>query len=232
MTDAPRLPDSLRRAVRADLRPVRPLAAPARRALLVGAWTGGAGVLVLSLIGPRQDAAQLGWWLAWGVSALQVGVGLALVSMGLAAAVPGRGPARGVVVTSLLAGVATFVAQALLTRGASAGKLVDDPWLTSGPSCLAIGAFVGLGALAVAAALIIATAPLEAARAALLAGTGTGLLAEAAQRLHCSITDPRHLFPWHGGGVLLLAAVGLAAGWLWERRRAGELASRLSGEGH
>lgn len=231
MTDAPKLPESLRRAVRADLGPVRPLAAPARRALLVGAWAAAAAVLVLSLIGPRQDAAELGWWLAWGVTAVQVGAGLALVSMGLSAAVPGRGPARGVVVASVAAGVALFVVQAILTGGASAGKAVADPWLTSGPPCLAIGLLVGLGALAVASALIVATAPLQALRAALLAGTGTGLLAEAAQRLHCSVTDPRHLFPWHGGGVLLLAAGGIAAGWLWERRRSRELASRLSGEG-
>ncbi len=218
MPETPRPPDWLRRAVAADIRPVRPLASPARRAIAVGAWAPIAAALVLALLGARADLPVRGWAGTLAPAALEVAAGLALVALALAETVPARGAARVHVLAALGLAALAFVGQAAWTRGASPGVAVPDPLLSHGPHCFALQVAVGVPALALVALMVARAAPLRAAWAGFVGGAGAGLVAEGVYHLHCPITDLRHVLIWHGAAIAALALAGLAAGISWERR--------------
>ena len=220
------LPPALRAAVASDLRPVRPLASPARRALALLAWAAVAAALVLALRGLRTDAAELGLLLTWGVVLAEVAAGAGLVALALAEAVPARGPGRGAALLALGGAAALFVALAAVTRRASRGMEVDDPLLSFGPSCAGLQGFIGLTAFAVAALLVLRAAPLRARLAGLLAGAGTGVLAEGVYHLDCPITHLSHVLVWHGSAILLLALFGFGFGLALEARERARMERR------
>jgi hypothetical protein len=215
-------------AVKADLAPVRPLAAPWRRAGPVTFWAAAAFAAVLALLGPRSDWAVLGMPLTFGASSVAVAAGLGLVVLALAKAVPGRGAATLTLASGAAAGLALAALVASLTRLASPGVRVADPLLTKGPACFAIHVLIGLSALALVAALVFRARPVRAAGALALGGLGAALMAEGLYRLHCGISDLRHVGVWHGGAVLAVALAGLAAGSWWDRRAERQMEERLA----
>lgn len=223
------LPPALRAAVASDLRPVRPLASPARRALALLAWAAVAALLVLALRGLRPDAAEIGVLLTWGVVLAEVAAGAGLVALALSEAVPARGPGRGAALLALGGAAALFVALAAVTRGASRGMEVEDPLVSFGPPCAGLQGFIGLTAFAVAALLVLRAAPLRARLAGLLAGAGTGFLAEGVYHLDCPITHLSHVLVWHGSAILLLALLGFAFGTVVERREQARMERRRAG---
>jgi len=210
-------PHELRSAIAADLRPVRPLPSPILRALVVAGWIPAAVALVLALLGLRRDLALLGWPMAVGQLALEAALGLVLVALALAEAVPARGVAHAHAAAALGLAAAAFVVQAAVARSASAGVAVPNPFVSHGPPCFALQVLVGLPALAVVAVLVVRAAPLRAVWAGVLGGAGVGLIADGIYRLHCPVTDLRHVLLWHGAAVVLLALAGVAAGLVWER---------------
>lgn len=220
------LPPALRAAVASDLRPVRPLASPARRALALLAWAAVAAILVLALRGLRSDAAELGVLLTWGVVLAEVAAGAGLVALALAEAVPARGPGRSVAFLALGGAAALFAALAAATRRASRGMEVDDPLLSFGPSCAGLQGVIGLTAFAVAALLVLRATPMRARLAGLLAGAGTGFLAAGVYHLDCPITHLSHVLVWHGSAILLLALLGLAFGVAVETREGARMERR------
>lgn len=212
MSGARPLPPELRELVRSEPRPVRPLAAPARRALVLLVWAPVAVALVASLTPTRPDAAALGWLLGWGVVLAELAVGAGLVTLALGEVIPGRGAGRQAGLLALAAAATLFVVLAALTRGASAGVAVANPLWSHGPACAALTGLIGLTALAVAAALILRASPLRASFAGLLAGAGSGLMAEGIHHLDCPVTHLAHVVGWHGAAIVLLALLGLAFG--------------------
>ncbi|MBK8596415.1 MAG: DUF1109 family protein [Holophagales bacterium] len=230
MNGAPQLPPELRRLVRDELRPVRPLAPPARRALVLLVWAPVAVALVLAIAPARPDAAELGWLLSWGVVLAELVAGAGLVTLALGEAVPGRGAGRQTGLIALAGAVVLFVILAVLVRGASAGVPVPSPLVTHGPACLMLSGLLGLTALAVVAVLIFRSAPLRASFSGLLAGAGTGLMATGVFHLDCPVTHLAHVLVWHGGTIALLALLGLGFGLnlesLERRRMEARLAAR------
>ena len=61
--------------------------------------------------------------------------------------------------------------------------------------------------------------PLRPKVAGLLAGIGGGLVSEGVYRLHCGMSHPAHVLPWHTGAVLVMGLLGFIAGMWWERRQ-------------
>lgn len=224
------LPPELRQLVRSDLRPVRPLAAPARRAAVLLVWAPVAVTLVLATGPARPDAAELGWLLSWGVVLAELVAGAGLVTLALGEAVPGRGAGRQAGLIALAGAATLFVVLAVLVRGASAGVPVPNPLLTHGPACLTLSGLIGLTALAVVAVLIFRSNPLRASLAGLLAGAGTGLMAVGVYHLDCPVTHLAHVLVWHGGAIALLALLGLGFGlgqeFIERRRMEARLAAR------
>ena len=226
MTAAPPLPPALRRAVAADLAPVKPLPSPARRALPVAAWALLALGLLLAGRGLRFDAGELGFLSTWGVVLAEIVAGTALVALALAEAVPGRGAGRGAALLALSGAALLFVSLAALARRASAGLALADPLREHGPACFTAQGLIGLAGLALAARLVLRAAPLRAAFAGLLAGSGAALLAEGVWHAGCPITDLTHVLVWHGGALVVLAVAGLAFGLAVERRELSRMESR------
>lgn len=223
---APSLPPALRRAVAEELKPVRPLPPPWRRALPLLAWAVAAAALLLALRGLRPDAERLGGLLLWGLVLAEVAAGAGLVALALAEATPGRGAGRAVGLPALAAAVGLFALLALLVRRASPGVDVPDPLLTFGPACLGMQGLIGATALALTAFLVLRSAPLRAGLAGLLAGAGAGLMAEGVYHLDCPITHLAHVLVWHGSAILLLALLGFALGLAVERRERGRMEAR------
>ena len=149
-----------------------------------------------------------------------------LVALALAEAVPARGPGRSVAFLALGGAAALFAALAAATRRASRGMEVDDPLLSSGPSCAGLQGVIGLTAFAVAALLVLRATPMRARLAGLLAGAGTGFLAAGVYHLDCPITHLSHVLVWHGSAILLLALLGLAFGVAVETREGARMERR------
>lgn len=83
--------------------------------------------------------------------------------------------------------------------GAAAGHGMD---------CLLIGGALGLITFVALVAWLRRGAPTSPERAGLVAGIAAGSLGIFAYSLHCSFNDIVHIGLWHGGVVLLSAAVG------------------------
>jgi hypothetical protein len=213
----PRIPDELRRAVAADLEPVRPLPAPWARAAEVGVWAAAALLLVPVLFGVRHDAAALGLLMTWGAGIAEVMAGLLVVAVAMAEGIPGGGLSplrRGL---ALLGGVAVQAGVAVLTwmRAPAGGEVA----VHGGASCFAMQGMLGLPALALAAWLLVRALPVRPRWAGALAGLGAGLVADGAWHLACPVCDLRHVLIWHGGATAAMTLAGFLLGALWERRR-------------
>lgn len=218
----PSVPAALRRAVEADLQPVRPLSPVWVRILVaVAAAAIGIGLVLAGLkLTLRSDMGEIPIWLSWGCTALQLGVGVALIGLALREAVPGLGvPARTIAVAigtgvlmQVLVGVATWV-------HSSGVPYVTGRGLGAGLGCASHDLALALPALAVTLLLVFRALPLRPSVAGLLGGAGAAVVADALNHVICPMSDLRHVLVWHTGALIGLMLVGWAVGALWERRR-------------
>ncbi len=110
------IPQALRDRVFADLRPVRPLAEPWKRALVVAPLGLALVALVHLRFGTRTD---LGALLLWGLSLLQLVVGLGMVVVALREVIPDRALSVRMQIGLLAAGLALAVGVTYLAWHAS-----------------------------------------------------------------------------------------------------------------
>lgn len=203
-------PSALRDAIQTDLRPVRPLPTPARRALWLvplAAVTVACAVVVFSL---RRDAPQLGWVLTWGGSIAQGLIGVWLIELALRDAVPGR-ELNTKLVAAAIAIVLGFSAGLTLETWRVSPIGIRMAWALISTECF-VGTWVTALPLLFAAVLFVSRAyPTRAGIAGLLAGLGAGASADAGWRLFCHFTTPGHVLVSHTAGML---AAGVAGGLL------------------
>ena len=195
-------------AVARDLRPVRPLAAPWRRALALLPF----GFLLLVGVpgfwGFRAGLPELGIGLSWGLSALQALAGLAVVGVALREGVPGRKVSPAVLLATLAASMALFLAITWVTQlhypvTVRPAVRVRFVW-----ECLGIATVSGIPALAAVAWLAWRLLPNRPWIAGAVAGLGAGLMADAGMRLFCWVSEPEHVVLAHGGAILILMLAG------------------------
>lgn len=218
----PSVPAALRRAVEADLQKVRPLSPVWARTLVAAAAAAvGIGLVLAALkLSLRSDMGEIPIWLSWGCTALQLGVGVALIGLALREAVPGLGvPARTIAVAigtgvmmQVLVGVATWV-------HSPGVPYVIGRGLGSGLGCARHDLALALPALAVTLWLVFRALPLRPSVAGLLGGAGAAVVADALNHVICPMSDLRHVLVWHTGALIGLMLLGFAVGALWERRR-------------
>ena len=217
---AERAPAALLRAVAADHRPVRPLA-PAWRRTLALAPLGMLAVITAPLYwGWRSNLAELGPFLAYGVSGLQALLGLAVVGAALREAVPGRALSRGALLLTLASAVAAEVGVTLATAHRAPVVVPPGVWLRYAWECLGMATVIGLPVLAAAGWLSARALPTRPALAGALYGLGAGLVADGGTRLFCWDSEPAHVLVSHGGAILALAAAGALAAVLVDRGKA------------
>ncbi len=213
------LPEALRRAVEADMRPVTPLPPAWRRTLgvvTVAALAVAAALVTYSL---RHDLTTIPHWLSWGCSALQFLFGTLLVGLALREAVPGRATPSGAAAVALGLGFALQLVVGILTWVASPGAPFNWRGFSGGVVCMQNEVTFALPALIVTFWLVSRALPLRPSVAGVLGGAGTGLVADAINHLICPMSDLHHVVVWHTGAVAVLALVGWLAGTLWERVR-------------
>jgi hypothetical protein len=205
---------ALRDEVARTLTPVRPLAAPGRRArvfLLIGA---GGLALVPMAYGIRRDAAALGLSHLWVLSALQLGAAAALFRQALTESIPGRAASGRLIALALALAAALLVCITALTFEASQTYvpfLRDARYLYT---CSTRTVLLGLPALALAGWLMRRGLTMRPIVAGGLAGLGAGLLADASWRIYCEVSDPIHVLTAHAAGIVTLSLIGALAGFV------------------
>jgi hypothetical protein len=215
-----RVPPELGAAVQRDLRPVRPLAPPGRRALLLLPL----GLLALAgvpaLWGWRSNLSALGAAPSWGLSIVQAVVALWLIGAALRESVPGRELSLRALAATLGAGVLLFVLVTLVTEQVLPTTMPAGVWLRYGWECFGMAALSGVPLVAVAAWLAARALPTRPAVAGALYGLGGGLLADSGVRLFCWVTTPSHVLIAHGAAIAAVVAGGSLAAVVLEQLKA------------
>lgn len=205
--------------VRRDLAPVRPLATPLVRALLVLP----VGVALLTGLplfwGLRQNIGSLSPWASWGLSGLEGLAGLLIVGAALAEAVPGRTLSRRAVALTVFAAALvpialTFSTFALLPAIQPPG--VDFIYAVE---CFEEITVWAVPAIAVPAWLAARAWPERPAIAGAFYGLGTGVMADAGARLFCWVSAPVHVLVSHGAAIVAVAACGALTATIVDRLR-------------
>jgi len=215
MASEPTTPARLREAIAADLRPVRPLLAASKRAVLVGLLGVGLLVAVPAWYAMRSDGAALGASLTWGASLLQVGFGLVLAVVALRLVVPGRGTGSRAAAVLLAIGVGTTVVVTLLTWWASPTTMSARVWLRFTGLCFQYTVRDGLPVLLLLLVLAARGALWRPALTGTIAGLAAGLISDAGWRLVCGVSDPGHVLAGHVGGAVALMILGTILASLW-----------------
>lgn len=215
------VPESLRRAIAEDFKPVKPLPPAWKRTLVVAAVmaVGFAFALTAFRLTLRPDMPQIPMWLSWGCTLLQLMVGVLLVGMALREAVPGHAVPTGAaslaigtaVLMQILVGVATWMH--------SPGIPMGDGSVMMGVSCVTHDTTMALPALLATLWLVFRALPMRPSMAGLLGGAGAAVTADGITHLLCPMSDLRHVLVWHTGALLGLMLVGWTVGKLWEWRK-------------
>lgn len=216
------VPAELLRAVEGDLRPVRPLPPPWRRALAFAPLALAALALMTASWRWRFNAPSLGPLWAWGVSIAQAAAGFAVMGVALREAVPGRNLSRRVLAATFATAAAVVLAVTLATSHTLPTVMPPGVWLRYAWECWGMSMISGLPVFAIAAWLVARTHPTRPALAGALCGLGVGVLADSALRLFCWVSTPAHVFLSHGGAVVTLVVAGTLATVAfdrWPRRR-------------
>ncbi len=207
------LPPGLRAAVAADLRPVKPLANPWKR-LIVVVPVALAAMSMPLLYFQIRDTTELGMLLGWVPVAIQVLLAFALLVLALREGIPGWRPsATWIFSLCLLAyGVQIVVNLAIFLRSPStAGGTSFSMWA----ACFRVESLIGLPILVLVAWLVSRALPRSPWMAGFLAGTGAGLAGDASWRMFCPYAHPAHILMGHTLGILVLALTGFLLGYLW-----------------
>jgi hypothetical protein len=221
----PRVPAALLQEVARDLRPVRPLASPARRALTL------APVGLLLLVGvpafwgwrenlPLLDASMMWGGMVWGPSGLQTLAGLLIAGAALREAVPGRALSRTAIIVTITLAIALVLGVTLLTEAVLPTVMPAGVWLRWAWECGGVAVLSALPALTAIAWLASRALPSRPALAGAMYGLGAGMMADSGMRLFCRISDPLHVLVAHGGAIAVLMLLGALISVIVERTKA------------
>lgn len=211
------IPSALLSEVARGLRPVRPLASPARRTLALVPLGVALLVAMPAFWGWRSNFSSLGAGVAWGLSFVETFAGLLIVGAALREAVPGRELSARAALTTVGAAAALFVGLTLVAARVVPTAVPPGVWGRYAWECFWMAAVSAVPALAAAGWLAARALPTRPAVAGALYGLGAGLMADAGVRFFCWVSAPAHVLVAHGGAVLCLAAAGALAATLAER---------------
>jgi hypothetical protein len=214
----PSSPDRAADVILQDLSPVRKLARPWQRAVPAAALGLVMAAAVYLVAGVRPDASDLGAFVLWGLSAVQVAYGMVLIAGALRTAVPGRGFARRATALRLLAGGAVVLLVTWTTWLVHASHVPPGREVFYWAVCIRTPLFVGLPALVLTLVLAFRAYPTRPAITGALAGMGAGLISDGSWRTFCEVSDPVHVLTSHAASVVLLAMAGAVSAWIAARR--------------
>jgi hypothetical protein len=217
MDDRASMPESLRRELAADLKPVTPLAAPWVRVL----WSLPLGVVLsggtLIYFGMRPDFEGLSDLMTWVPVLLQAALGLAVLTLALHETVPGMRIARPVVFAVCTGALAVHLAANIilwLRDPMGYGEFLASFW-----DCFRYEFLLGVPFLTLVTYLSAKALPARPQVIGALAGMGAGVLSDASWRMVCYVSVPSHFLTAHLGGIVVLGATGYLLGAWFESRQ-------------
>jgi hypothetical protein len=218
------VPADLMRVVERDLRPVRPLPPPWRRAIAFVPLALGVLALMTASWRWRLNVASLGPRWAWDVSIVQAALGFVVFGAALREAVPGRNLSRRAILATFGGAAVVVVAVTLGTSRTLPTVMPPGVWLRYAWECWGMSMVSGLPVFALAAWLVARALPTRPALAGALCGLGVGVLADSALRLFCWVSSPAHVLLSHGGAIVTLVLAGMLVTtaldrWIGRRRR-------------
>jgi hypothetical protein len=200
-----RVPAALLSAVKHDMRPVRPLASPAHRALVLLPLG-----LVLLIAMPAfwiwQGHAKLAPGSSWGMSAIEIGLSMIILAAGFREAIPGRELSDKELCALGVAACGGFLLVNSLTQ--TPAPVSAETWMRWLTGCIFMTICFSIPALLAPAGLVARALPNRPALAGALYGMGVGLMADAGLRFICSDGGFAHVLLSHGGAIVLLVALG------------------------
>lgn len=217
------IPTALFDAIKHDLKPVRPLASPERRALAL------LPIAVAVLVGLPEfwswkTHAAIAPSSSWALSALETLLSLVILAAGFREAVPGRElSGRAVTILMCTSGV-SFVL--INTTSQSPSGVSHALWLQWLEECIALAITFSIPALIAPAWLVSRALPSRPTLTGALCGLGVGLMADAGLRLSCWDGDYAHVLVAHGGAIMILVALGAVVATIVERVKARRSAIR------
>ena len=211
-------PSSLRDRIARDLTPVVPLRKPWLRA----ATALPLGILLLFapplIFGVRRDAMTLGWALTWGLSTIQLALGMLLIGMSLREAIPGRARSLRALAVSLAAALGAIVLITAATWRVSPTRILNESVAYVTRVCFGYTLLGAVPVILFVGLLASRAYPLRPVLAGALYGAGAGILSDAGWRLFCHYSDPGHVLPAHLGAVVAATVLGALTGLVLRRR--------------
>jgi hypothetical protein len=194
--------------IAAGLAPVRPLATPSRRVVMLLPL----GVLLATtaplLTGGRGDLDAYAPVLTWGATALQSLLGIWLLALGFREAVPGRNVSAGALALASVVTATIIVTTTVATNAASPTVVPPGREWRDWIECVAWPAALGAPFMVIATLMAARAFPTRPSIAGALCGLSAGLLSDAGWRLTCWISNPTHVVESHALAVISLAAAG------------------------
>jgi hypothetical protein len=211
------IPAALYDAVRRDLKPVRSLVSPERRALAL------LPVGIILLVGLPEfwswkTHVVLAPWSSWGTSVVEMLLSLVILAAGFREAVPGRELSSCALTVLLCISATTFILVNATMR--SPFGIDHALWLQWFRECIVTAVAFSIPALIAPAWLVSRALPNRPALTGALCGLGVGLMADAGLRLFCWDGDYAHVLIAHGGAILILVALGALSATVIERIKA------------
>jgi hypothetical protein len=207
----------LRERIARDLAPVAPLRKPWLRAATMFPL----GLILLfaasTIFGVRRDAGILGWGLTWGVSTLELVLGMLLIGLALREAIPGRVWSPPALLASLGGALGVFLVITFATWGVSPTRIEGEPVAYVTRVCFGYTLLAAVPVILFAGLLAARAYPLRPQIAGALYGAGAGLLSDAGWRIFCHYSDPGHVLPAHLGAVVAASLLGAVTGRLLSR---------------
>lgn len=218
--DADPTRDRLLYHVADDLHPVGEGARPWRR---VAVWLALAAIVVIwqpAIVGLRFDAAALGPFVSWGLSAVELAVAGLLLWLAAREGLPSRRMPSAWTMAALGVAVGVIVALTLATFAISPTILPPDLTWRANARCYRSTVSAAIPLLLALSWLLLRWLPTRPGLAGTLAAASAGLAADAGWRLACPVSDPAHVFTSHTGAVLTVTILGaLATRWIARWRR-------------
>ena len=212
------VPTALLAAVKSDLRPVRPLATPGRRALAL------VPLGVALLIGLpafwiwSRHITALAPWSSWSLSPLETIAGLLVLAAAFREAVPGR--ELSALTLATVTGLAWVAFLGINLSGALPADVGTETVVRWIGECIGMAAAFSVPALAIPTWLVSRALPNRPAMTGALCGLGVGLLADAGLRMLCWDGERVHIVVAHGGAIAILMALGALSATIVERIKA------------
>ena len=211
-------PPQLRDRIARDLAPVAPLKKPWLRAALALPL----GILLLfaasTVYSLRGDAGRLGWTLTWGLSTIELALGMLLIGMALRDAIPGRVWSPPALLASLGTALAAVFLITLVTWRVSPTRILHESVAYVTSVCFGYPLIAALPVILFAGLLVSRAYPLRPQLAGALYGAGAGLLSDAGWRLFCHYSDPAHVLTAHLGAIVAATLIGALTGRLLRPR--------------